>query len=254
MMKFRYLIFLLLTTPMPAHADTSGKWSGPANDLQSLAGKTLDNSGIVSDFVAMINTNFKSTDALPVNELRINIDTSDYPSVDLDSHEINLPYTYLIQAISAQAELEETRQSALTRGMDMTEYTLYHLWGHLLAEDLSPDSDDMAEAISSWLMIKSWPNGGEQWFTDSEAFGRASQLLDGSLNEYWHTHSLHKSRNTTINCWILGSDPDRYESLLKITLDPQARRKQCISEWKILDNQMTTLLSPLLKENAPVLK
>lgn len=94
------------------------------------------------------------------------------------------------------------------RGSNEMEYTLYHLLGHLLADDSTPDADEDAEAISSWLMIKHWPAGGEQWFANVQAFARASQLLDGPLSDYWHSHALYKSRQKTLQCWILGSDPD----------------------------------------------
>ena len=103
-------------------------------------------------------------------------------------------------------------------------------------------------------MIKGFANGGEQWFSNAEAFGRASQLLDGPLQDYWHKHSLYKSRQKKINCWILGSAPEKYENLLKPVLKPDERKARCVNEWKVLDKKMQTELQAELKENSTLLK
>ena len=102
-------------------------------------------------------------------------------------------------------------------------------------------------------MIKSFPNGGEQWFENATAFGRASQLLDGPLSDYWHNHSLYKSRQRKINCWILGSNPEEYERLLKPVLEPEKRRADCIVEWQTLNTQSIELLQSHLQPDSTLL-
>jgi len=201
----------------------------------------------VSDFKSLIGEHFKTSIRIDFDNLRVTINNDNVPHINPDTTEIILPYNFLTHAIQSHAELEETREAALDRALDTVEYTLYHLTGHLIVANNSADFDDTAEAISSWLMIKSFTNGGEQWFNNTEAFGRASQLLDGPLQDYWHEHSLYKSRQKKINCWILGSAPEKYESLLKPVLKPHERKERCINEWQMLDSQMQTELHSELK-------
>ena len=244
---FAWLVIVQTTV---AYADVSTRWNAPLNDTQTLAKEVLDKNNIITDLSTLVKTHFNSSAAIDIENLTIKLTTSGTPGINTKKPELILPYDFITQAIRAQAELEETQQDALERGFDLIEYTLYHLLGHLLAGDPSPDADDQAESLSTWLMIKSWPNGGEQWHSDASAFGRASQLLDGSLQDYWHSHSLYKSRQTQINCWILGSNPDQYEPLLKQVLEPEERRTKCVAAWQALNKSSLETLAPLLKENS----
>ncbi len=236
------------------NADASAQWKPTKNEVPPLAQRVLESSNIVSDLLELINQNFNNTEQFPVDRLRIVLGSGGAPTANLDTLTLSLPYEYLNNAISGHAELEETQEAALKRGIDTVEYTLYHLLAHVISKDLSPDNDDTAEAISSWLMIKAWPNGGEQWFENAQAFGRASQLLDGPLEDYWHAHSLYKSRNKIINCWILGSNPGKHEALLGSILDPVKRRNDCTHAWQKLNRSMQELLMPLLKPESELLR
>ena len=247
---FAIAILTIAATAKPLSAEVSVNWQ---NTTDTLAKEVLDRSNVISDFKALIDKHFTSSDRIDLNNLRVTINNDVVPHINPDTTEIILPYSYLINAIKGHADLEESREAALDRALDTVEYTLYHLFGHLIAVNNSSDSDDAAEAISSWLMIKGYNNGGEQWFTNAEAFGRASQLLDGPLLNYWHEHSLYKSRQKKINCWILGSDPEQYESLLKPVLKPNERKTQCVNEWQILDTQMRTELEAELKAQSKLL-
>jgi len=229
-----------------AHADVSVQWQQTTHDL---ARQVLERSNIVSDFTQVVDDNF-STESGLLAGFKVSIVDGGIPDVVVSPPEIVIPYQYITDSIKAQAELEETRQAALVTAIDKLEYTLYHLFGHLLASDNSPDADDHAESLSAWLMIKSFPNGGEQWFENAKAFGRASQFLDGPLNDYWHSHSLYKARRRQMDCWVLGSDPAKYEALFKRVLKPQERRQKCVGEWKLLDDLNKDRLKEVLKSGS----
>lgn len=230
-----------------ANADVIVRWQ-PTKE--ALSKQVLEQSNIVSDFTQLINENFIDTSARRLNDIKVTLADAPIPRINAEASELILPYGYFTHAIKSHAELVETREVALQRAIDTVEYTLYHLFGHLVASTNSSDSDNTAESVSSWLMIKGFANGGEQWFADAEAFGSASQLLDGSLQDYWHEHSLYKARQRTINCWILGSSPERYEELLKPVLEPEARKQRCIAEWNQLDSEMQSLLKDNIKTNS----
>jgi len=226
------LLILAITSTKPVSADVSADWQ---NTTESLAKEVLERSNVVSDFIALIGKHFTSSARIDLDNLRVTINNDNVPHVNPDTTEIILPYSFLTHAIKSHAELEETKEAALERALDTVEYTLYHLVGHLIANNNSAD-------------------GGEQWFSDTEAFGRASQLLDGPLQDYWHEHSLYKSRQKKINCWILGSAPEKYESLLKPDLKPNERKAKCINEWQMLDNSMKIELQAELKTQSTLLE
>ena len=250
-MKHVFKLAAIFCTVVSVHstalADVTAVWQ---ETTESLAKQVLERSNIVSDFVQLIDSHFLAESDQFKN---LSVTISDAPTPTIGDTEITLPYSYITGAIVAHAELEETREAALERALDTVEYTLYHLFGHYLAKDKSPDADDTAESLSSWLMIKSFPNGGEQWFENVTAFGRASQLLDGPLSDYWHNHSLYKSRQRKINCWILGSNPEEYERLLKPVLEPEKRRADCIVEWQTLNTQSIELLQSHLQPDSILL-
>ncbi len=247
---FAIAIFAIAAAAKPLSAEVSVNWQ---NTTETLAREVLDRSNVISDFKALIGKHFTSSERIDLNNLRVTINNDAVPHMNPETTEIILPYSYLTNAIKGHAELEETRQAALDRALDTVEYTLYHLFANLIAANNSTDSDNTAEAISSWLMIKGFINGGEQWFANAEAFGRASQLLDGPLQDYWHEHSLYKLRQKNINCWILGSDPEQYESLLKPVLKPNERKTQCVNEWQMLDTQMRKELRAEIKAQSTLL-
>ena len=245
------LLILAIASIKPAYADASANWQSTTD---TLAKEVLERSNVVSDFTTLIGRHFKSTAQIDFDNLRVTFNNDTVPHVKPKTTEIIIPYSYLTHALQSHAELEESNEAALDRALDTVEYTLYHLVGHLIVASNDADYDDTAEAISSWLMIKGFANGGEQWFSNAEAFGRASQLLDGPLQDYWHEHSLYKSRQKKINCWILGSAPEKYESLLKPVLKPDERNARCVNEWQVLDTKMQTELQAELKENSTLLK
>ena len=250
---------LAATLTTTAHADAELRWVPGETALDQQLAAYLTDSKLVSDFVVLLDENFELDPPLGLT-VGSSLDAHGIPSYSSEDRRIRLPYAYLEKAIRAQAELVEGTTpeedpgegDAVRRAMDLVEYTIYHLVGHALVDDANVDVDDRAEAISSWLMISAWPNGAEQWLEDVQAFANASQQLDGPLEDYWHSHSLYKSREETLSCWALGADPDRIESLLPAVLDPAERREQCIHSWTRLDDQMRRLLDPVLKPNAPL--
>ncbi len=234
----------------PVSAEVSSSWQ---TTEETLSREVLERSNVVSDFTALINEHFSSSAELPIENLSVTINDDQLPHIDVVDAKLILPYRYLTYAIKSHADLEETKEAALERAINTVEYTVYHLFGHYIAADNGADSDDIAEALSSWLMIKGFTNGGEQWFANAEAFGRASQLMDGPLQDYWHEHSLYKSRQEVMNCWILGSAPDRYRNLFRAVLDPQERTQRCIAEWNKLDSDMQNLLKDNIKPDSSLI-
>jgi len=247
-MKQQYLIVLvtgfLLALHQNTSADVTADWQINTDTLER---QVIERSNIVSDFIQLLDEHLKAD-----IDLQVIINNGGTPHVE--GSQLYLPSSYITAAIKAHAELEETQEAALDNAINTFEYTLYHLLAHYIAGDNSPDTDDMAESLSSWLMIKGFTNGGEQWFENAISFGRLSQLIDGPLSDYWHGHSLYNSRQRQINCWILGSNPDEYERLLKQVLEPAERRTRCDREWTILDEQSKESFKSYVKSDSTLLR
>jgi hypothetical protein len=52
----------------------------------------------------------------------------------------------------------------------------------------------------------------------------------------------------SILCWVYGSDPETYDTLLDDLEIPEERASRCIVEFEQIDHSWSTLLSPHLKD------
>lgn len=239
---------VVLLTPI-AYADVSFQWQNNNTDeKEALLATYLADSNIITDFVSVVSENFKMEEPLSII-----VGSSDGPSYDHESHAIKLPYSYLENAIRAQTELLEEGDVAVDRAIDVVEYTLYHLLGHALVRDSSIDSDEIAQQLSTWIMLQNWPNGGEQWLADVRAFAQASQKLDGNQQEFWHKHALLAARQQELECWILGFSPQLHEPMMPAVLKPEERRKRCVLAWHELEADALNILTPVLQAEAKLL-
>jgi len=249
------LCLWVAATPSPALAEAELRLMPSDTALEQQLGRYLTDSQIVTDLVSLMSENFTLEQPLGII-VGSRSDKLGVPSYSSEDKSIRLPYAYIESAIRAQSELvvgqsaDETVEAgeAVKRAMDMVEYTLYHLFGQALIDDA--DADGMAEAIASWVMISAWPDGAAQWVEDVQAFSDASQRLDGSLDEYWHAHSLYRLREQTLLCWALGAGGKAVEQTLRAVADPVERRERCRLSWVQLDQQMRQLLDPVLKPDA----
>ena len=246
--RFRSFIFLLsLAGTGTATADISLRWQDGTAEADSLLADYLIKSNVVTDFVDLVQQNFAFDPALVLI-----VGAIEGPEYNADGRVLRLPYAFLGRAVETQAKLVEQGEVAIERALDVVEYTLYHLLGHALVSDSSIDADATAEALSTWIMLSNWPNGGEQWLNDLRAFGDASQKLDGPLSDIWHEHSLYKIRQDKLECWVLGSDPEAYETLLPAVLDSANRRTRCVASWQSLQQESRARLEDLLLTSAPL--
>ncbi len=249
-------VLLLATTvsfSLGSQAGVTLQWQDGGKEVDQQVMTILADSRILSDFVALVEQNFELEPSLVLA-----LGSSEGPSMNTDTHVLNLPNGYLAHAIATQSELVEDRDEALERALDVVEYTLYYLLGHALASSAplagkqNFDVDLQAEAMSTWVTLGQWDNGGEQWFANVSAFADASQKLDGSLDDFWHRHSLYQLREDQIGCWILGQDPAAHARLLPAALSGAKRRQSCAARWSALNDATLKALDPVLKRDSPL--
>lgn len=132
---------------------------------------------------------------------------------------------------------------------------LAHEAGHTLISMLdlpiAGREEDAADGFAVWLLLT------------EPAFGADTALaLAGSLAPFEavtridslalsDAHELPRQRIVQILCWVYGSAPSRYGSLVGSRLLPAPRRHRCAGEWRQLQHAWTALLAPNLAETPP---
>ena len=242
------LLVVLATLSSASRADVSLRWQTTESSLSPLLASYLAKSKVISDFVMMVDENFTFDQPLVLE-----LGASAGPDYEPVSNTIRMPYGFLERAVFTQSLVSDVADegngentNAVSRAIDVVEYTLYHLLGHSLVSDADEGADDTVEALSTYIMVEYWPNGAEQWAANVEAFGAASQKLDGPLSDYWHAHSLYKERQRTIQCWIEGSVIQEECTLKSTTQTACENYQRCRASWNNLVKAAQPLLEPYL--------
>lgn len=108
----------------------------------------------------------------------------------------------------------------------------------LLTSGKQRRDDYVTDTINAWGRMAS----------DKEVDKSAADLLDAYSDE----HSLNAQRYFNWTCWLYGSDPEAYQSVVQEDehpdgVLPSARAGQCEDEYKKLSKSWNTLLKPYLK-------
>lgn len=230
--KFKALALAACLFPAAALANFEVYWQTPEGGSEELFAGALRDSNIIKDALKHAKLPLKWP-----KTVTFMMGGEGLPRFDAKKQTIHLPYDYLANAVQAQKNFEESRAVSLQRGLDVVEYTVYHLLGHALVGRGSHDVDvdETAEALATWLMVTGFQNGGEQWLDDVLFFGRASQRLDGPLEDYWHSHALTKRGEQRLNCLVVGSGPARYHERFPSLTESPEQGEACVEQWQELN-------------------
>ena len=249
---FSAFALLAAASVTPVAADVSLRWQAGSAASTPMLAEYLVDSNVVSDFIELVSENFRFETPLVVA-----IGAGGGPDYEAPTNTIRLPYDYLERAVRAQATLLAAESDgdgeealAVRRALDVIEYTLYHLLGHALAGSDGIEVEELAEALSSWVVLGHWPGGAAEWRRVSVSFAQASQRLDGPLSDYWHAHGLHAARERLLACWIIGRDTG--EVPLSSLPNAEARQEECRARWIALDADARERLDGVLHEDAPL--
>ena len=67
-------------------------------------------------------------------------------------------------------------------------------------------------------------------------------------DDFADEHSLNEQRVYNMLCWVYGSDPDKYGSMVDDELLPAARAERCEGEYRQLDRSWSRLLDDHVRE------
>ena len=228
-MRIKALVLAACLSPTALLANFEVRWQTPETGSEELFAGAMRDSNIIKDALKLGKLPLKWPETVTFM-----MGSKGLPRYEVKQHTIHIPYSYLANAVRGQYKFEESRAASLQRGLDVMEYTLYHLLGHALTRSHDVDLDETAESLATWLMVTQFENGGEQWLDDVIAFGRASQKLDGPLEDYWHSHSLSKRGSQRLNCLVVGSKPARYQKRFPSLAESPAQGAACEAKWQEL--------------------
>lgn len=120
------------------------------------------------------------------------------------------------------------------RVMFATSFFMFHEVGHALVQEYGLQgfgkSEDIADQIAVLLLLGN--DQAEAIATGADAFrGFAMQRPKDAPVAFWDEHSLDEQRYYNLVCWVYGSDPDRFASLVGDQMLPAARAARCPGEY-----------------------
>lgn len=147
---------------------------------------------------------------------------------------------------------DDTSSGDSQAGDAVTEYFLgntlfvfYHEIGHGLIDKLQlPVLGREEDAVDQLATIILVGQGGEDSVGGTPALTAALGWLDfwneresaPDSSDYWDEHSLDVQRYANIVCLVYGSDPDKYDYLIKNFDMSEARAEKCPSEFQVAED------------------
>lgn len=200
--------------------------------------------GGFEDLLASLN----ETVALPTDVI-VRFQSGDGPYYDPERREIVMNYDFLYwlaEIFDSEVDSQEELESAI---LDASTFVLFHEVGHALVDVLdlpvTGREEDAVDGLATLVTTMLDDGGSEIALTGGISFGLATEDFEEA--DFWDEHSLDAQRFYGILCWVYGSDPETYESLLEDLEIPEERASRCIEEFEQIDRSWTTLLAPHLK-------
>lgn len=126
-------------------------------------------------------------------------------------------------------------------------FIIFHELGHAVVDVYELPAvgreEDAADQLAALILI----NGGAE---EAQAVISAAEFFDKiSTNEFDFAdeHSLNQQRVYNILCWLYGSDPQKYSTIVRSGVLPESRAQRCPDEYSQVERSWTKLLEPHIK-------
>lgn len=179
------------------------------------------------------------------------------PYYDPETGEINFQYE-LVPALRALLDEHieyESEEDAIAAARGSLEFFAYHELGHALIDYLDLPTtgreEDAVDGLAMVLLIRTYEGTGGQGVAlgTSDLFDAFAAADEGAVEfeDYADEHSLDEQRSVQIVCWVYGSDPEEFGSLVDDEYITPARAERCTEEYNDLINAWDTLLADYWK-------
>jgi len=179
----------------------------------------------------------------------------DGPLYDSETHEILMPDDFTLDVMErfVNANYVEEENELFEVTMDVIEHTLYHELGHALVELLqipvTGKEEDAVDSLATMLVIISHDHGGEVALSAADLFDLEGEDINEFTDEdFWGEHSLDFQRFYNTICFIYGSEPEKYQYLIKELDIAEDRAELCIADYHRQYQSWAKLLRPYLKD------
>lgn len=135
------------------------------------------------------------------------------------------------------------------------EFVLAHEMGHALVDKLqlpiTGREEDAVDGFAAYLLADN-PRFGPLTALSAAMFFAADADLRGKLTnaDFADEHSIDEQRVYQFLCWVYGSDPHDFRSLLGGGGLPRSRARECPAEWRQLNRSWDSLLAPYARTPA----
>ena len=255
----------------PAHAQTPAPVDGgdfvieygSVKKANRSAVSILRRSGALESVAAEVNSRWilpKEITILVGDDL--DIGPAFIPDLEIDKNQkltfINVPGDFLTLALGAmRKELRGSRNVTPKEAMIWAnEFIIAHEMGHALVHELdipvTGREEDAVDGFAAYLLADN-PKFGPSTALSAAIFFDAYRQLRGKLKDadFADEHSILEQRIYQFMCWVYGSDPKTFRSLVGKGGLPRARAVRCGAEWRQLERSWDRLLAPYVIPPAP---
>ena len=171
-------------------------------------------------------------------------------SYDSATRMIEICYELAVDEQELFASNGDTEEEAKEEAYNSIVGTLYHELGHALIGELglkiTGREEDVADQMAAYFFAKN-EDMKDILITVADSYAiAAARIDDASELRFYDVHSLDAQRSTNFLCYIYGSNPDIFKSIIKEEYLPESRAEGCREEYLQLVGAWDSLLEPHL--------
>ncbi len=245
-------LLLMLTVSFNTFAENSFTvlFEKPNDEYEAQVVNDLKLAELDSILDEFVNSSFEMN-----KRLRLIFGGDDGPLYDSEENLIVIPYAFVVETkerFAAVTSSDDSDISVEDATVDSILHTVFHELAHALIFmneiPVVAKQEDAADSLATILLIDHFEDGQEIALSAAELFGLESLDVDTfEEQDLSDEHSLDEQRYYQTLCYIYGSDPGNYESILDVANFTDERAELCEDEYINASRSWEKLLAPILK-------
>jgi hypothetical protein len=171
---------------------------------------------------------------------------------DADRREVSVCFELIEYYYESMAPAYETDEELDDAVAGAFVFVFFHEVGHALIDLLDVPvtgrEEDAVDQLSAWVLLDGAE--GDAAVLNAAVSFYAGDSSGATIDEgsFADEHSLDQQRFYNMVCWVYGSDPDGYVSLVEDGHLPAERAERCPGEYARLDRSWSRLLEPHIRQ------